>query len=497
MSPRIFWAILAVLTLVTVVPLWVVELPAFADYPNHLARAKILAHYNEVPFYREFWRPAWTILPNILTDLLLVGAAKVLPIYTAGRLVLSLCLTSVIVGVAVLRRTATGGYDAIGWSGALLAYAFPVQMGFLNYTLGCGLMLLVLALHLRLRERRTPRYLAALVPGMAVLFLCHLVAFLLALVAITAWEMSGALRASSRTSALRRLVIRLVAIVALPVVFFKLSPTSGHVNVWESSSLLGKARALLMTLTVGDRLTDVVFLAGLALLAVLVWRARFGWRREALFVLGATTLLFLAAPFGLGSQNLDSRLPFAIALLGLGLLRLRKSDSEQNGVPRGLAGGVGVLVLIHAVFFAGVQIRRGAGLDRLRAQIRELPQRSLLFVATDEAEPVWRFSEWEPPLPHAHALAVLDGEIFSSGLFAIRGQQPMGMKPGLQALYWYHAASPPDPSKLSKQIDALLERVPAAYRQRPKFLMVNGPVDPSDALPILASGHRYAIYRLP
>ncbi|RYG75599.1 hypothetical protein EON77_11070, partial [bacterium] len=67
-TARRFWVLLAVLTLVAIAPIWTVALPAFGDYPNHLARAKILAHYDESAFYREFWHPTWTILPNILCD---------------------------------------------------------------------------------------------------------------------------------------------------------------------------------------------------------------------------------------------------------------------------------------------------------------------------------------------------------------------------------------------------------------------------------------------
>ncbi|RYG66615.1 hypothetical protein EON77_17270, partial [bacterium] len=165
MSARAFWTAFAALALVALLPILVTEIPAFADYPNHLARARVLAHFNESPFFGTFFRPAWAILPNILTDLLMVGAAKVLPITVAGRAVLSLIVVVIGAGFAFARREATGGYDALGFGGLLLVYGFPLTMGFLNFSLGVGLLLALFGLHLKLRERGSATYLVIMIPA--------------------------------------------------------------------------------------------------------------------------------------------------------------------------------------------------------------------------------------------------------------------------------------------------------------------------------------------
>ncbi|RYG75395.1 hypothetical protein EON77_11245 [bacterium] len=369
-----------------------------------------------------------------------------------------------------------------------------MQMGFLNYTLGCGLMLLVVALHLGMRERGTGKYLAAMVPAAIVLFLCHLVGFVLAMLTISALE----LFASGATWRARGATIgRVVAIAIVPAILFKLSPTSGRIAVYDASSLAIKARAIAMTLTVGDRATDLVFLVGFAAVVGLAWRAGYRIGRAALAALAVAVGLFLVAPFGLGSQNLDTRLPFAIVLLALGLASARALRPGRE-----LAYALIVVIVLHAGLFARVQMRRGVALDRLRAQIDALPPRALLFVGTDTDAPVWRFSEWEPPLPHAHAVAVLDGERFSSGLFAIPGQQPMALRPELESLYYYQAAPGLAPDRCASEIATLLAKLPrdvaGDLAMRPRFLIMVGPESPviERGLPVVAEGHRYAIYRL-
>ena len=493
MTAKQFWIAFAILGAVSMVPIAVTEILPYLDYPNHLARAKVLAHYGENPFYAEFWRPAWAVLPNILTDLLLVAAAKVLPITLAGRVVQGLIILTIGLGVAVARRELIGRYDALGFGGLLLAYGFPIQMAFLNFSLGVGLLLLLFALHVRLRERGSAGYLLAMVPGAIGLFLCHLMAFALFLIIVLAWEFGrGEPRARLQT------LCRLGAASVIPAVLFLLSPTNGQVSGWVSSTPMVKLKAIPLSFSSGDLATDLLFLALLVLMGWRVWKAKFRWDRSALTVLGLLFALFVVAPFGLGSTgNLDNRIPYVIGILAITFLLPANGDEPRTLRTSQLAGIVIGALAVHAGMLGVVSWKRGRSIDQARAQIRTLPAGSLLFNAVDKAEPVWRFSTWNPPVPNLHTVALIDGDVFPSGLFMIRGQQPLLMRSGLDALYWARAGEGLQPTELAREIAENLRPLPQEIRRRPRFLMMCGPESVSPALELFARGPRYAIYRLP
>ena len=80
------WAF-ALLCVVLLAPLALVDVPPLLDYPNHLARAVVLASAAPIRSCRACTRPHWAIIPNLGTDLVLPPLLHVLPIHLAGRIV--------------------------------------------------------------------------------------------------------------------------------------------------------------------------------------------------------------------------------------------------------------------------------------------------------------------------------------------------------------------------------------------------------------------------
>ena len=87
-------AILAVLGVLAIalVPLALVRLPPLTDYPFHTARIAILLHWNDWPGLHEFYRLGSFLLPNVAMDVILLAAAKLLPLDVAGSGFIALTL---------------------------------------------------------------------------------------------------------------------------------------------------------------------------------------------------------------------------------------------------------------------------------------------------------------------------------------------------------------------------------------------------------------------
>ena len=61
-------------------PIWTVAFPPLLDYPNHLARAFVLAHLNDSHFsFREFYRSDWGAYPYLGMDASLAVLARLFP----------------------------------------------------------------------------------------------------------------------------------------------------------------------------------------------------------------------------------------------------------------------------------------------------------------------------------------------------------------------------------------------------------------------------------
>src|SRR4051794_14468801 len=69
-------------------PVLVTPTPPLGDYPNHLGRAHILAHWREVGVFREVFALDSLILPNVLTDIWIAALDRWIGALAAGQVVL-------------------------------------------------------------------------------------------------------------------------------------------------------------------------------------------------------------------------------------------------------------------------------------------------------------------------------------------------------------------------------------------------------------------------
>ncbi len=61
-------------------PIWTVAFPPLLDYPNHLARAFVLAHLSDAHFsFRNFYRADWGAYPYLGMDASLAVLDRIFP----------------------------------------------------------------------------------------------------------------------------------------------------------------------------------------------------------------------------------------------------------------------------------------------------------------------------------------------------------------------------------------------------------------------------------
>lgn len=142
-------------SVILLVPIWLATYPPLLDWPNHLARAYILARYHEVPEFQSVYTVQFDVLPNLAVDVIGMCLLRSTSYVLTTKIILSLIIIVFVVGCVLI---SVGLYGSIGLStflALLFVYNFMFFYGFANYMLGVGLFLTAYGYWLRCIQRWT------------------------------------------------------------------------------------------------------------------------------------------------------------------------------------------------------------------------------------------------------------------------------------------------------------------------------------------------------
>jgi hypothetical protein len=354
MKQRILYALLA---LAYLIPIWAVEYLPTTDGPAHTYNAWVLRQIDnraEYPLFDRYYVIDARPLPNWLGHAVMAGLMRAVPPRTAEKLLASGYVLLFVTGAWFLAGAVDPERRWVAFLALPMACNRFFQMGFYNFCLGLALFLVTLGFWWRRRHRPDAAFAAALTGLLLLLWISHLVAHALALIALGALVLLLALRGGPK----RNLAIHL-AILA-PQVLLPLWFVTGR--EWNLEWLPHPATAVwsyfLHLQAVGAQrfwfgpvlvLAIVVFLV----LSLRAWRRRTGpgpfWREEDAFLaLSALfALLYFAAPDnGLDGSLLKQRLSLIPWLVLLPWLAPDFGRRSRNLV----IGALAVLALAHVTF---------------------------------------------------------------------------------------------------------------------------------------------------
>ena len=428
-------------------PLLLLDVPPLLDYPNHLARAYVLAVGSSDPALSEFYRPHWSILPNLATDAILVPLLRVLPagtssVHLAGRVVAGVFLILPVLGSLAYSRAV---FERPAWWPLVcgcIAYNAAFLQGFLNFSASIGLALLCASVWKSWRQTFPARTIAIAAVTASMLFFCHLMGLGFFLLLVGAAEIEAAWDASQASSKVnfaaeitRRALTSLPVLVA-PILFYSASEF-GRANAearWRSA---GEKLSHLLdpvinyNLTV-DRLTAVA-IVGCLILAALIGRVRIPLASG--LVLVALLALYVATPFDFkGTAALDMRFVILAAfMLFAGVL-----PSLPHRVAWLAPACFAALFMTRMAILGTVWSERGTDLAELRQTIASVPAGSRVYLSSTAPATTpdyWRhhphglLSDGTRTDYHLAALLVIERRAFWPYLFANLSQQPVELTP--------------------------------------------------------------------
>ncbi|OYX73220.1 MAG: hypothetical protein B7Y95_09170 [Rhizobiales bacterium 32-66-11] len=501
LRPR-YIALLFVICLVMVaIPILTHPIPPLSDYVNHLARMHVIASVPGDPDLSRFYFIEWSVIPNLMVDLVVPIFARVMNVYAAGEVFTLATFALIAFGTMLLHRALFGSWSAIALLAFPLLYNSVFLVGVMNYIFGIGLALTALACWILLRDKAWPwRYLVSCL-FVLMLFFCHLVATGIYGIGILSYELYRLWQRAEGP-----LKIRLVRFVtagfpfALTLPLMLASPTlrlAGQ-DWWEPR---GKIDGVEMVVNV--YYDYVAFaLTGIVLLAAL-WAVRHRLIRlhpviTPLLIVSGVIYLALPRTF-FATYMADQRIPIAIAFMVIACIQV---DLRHRLARRGFAI---VLLLLLAVRVGEVQLvwnRLSQWTVAFRGSVEQIKRGSKVLVAY--ADPMGGYDVRDLGLVHAACLAMIEKSALVTTAFTVPGKQILRVRPPYKDWVDTEDGTPPTLEQMLLSSEEPTVDGPRYWDLWPKhfdyvYLLFTEPNDKNpdpDEMKLIYSGDRFQLYQV-
>jgi len=344
------WGV-ALLLLLAAAPLVWPAVPPLSDLPGHMGRYRVELAIASSPELRRFYAFKWQVMGNLGVDLLVVPFAKLFGLEPAIKLIVLAIPMLTVAGFLWVAREIHGRVPAATLFALPLAYNYPFQFGFVNFSLSMALAFVAFGLWLHLGKQERLRWrAAAFVPLSLLIWTAHVYGWAVLCVLAFVTEMVRQLGGGRRLipSALRS------AGWCLP-----LTPPLLAMAIWRNDhaglatadwfdwgqKLKYLAFALRDQWMVFDLLSLAVLLA---VIALAVRRRSLAFAPESGFAALALLAIFAVQPRVIfGSSYADMRLvPYIYAIA---LLAIRPLPSADTRFLRRLAFAATAFLLIRTI----------------------------------------------------------------------------------------------------------------------------------------------------
>lgn len=424
------------LVLLYAIPPWTVHYLPTVDGPCHTYNAWIIRSYSDVPLFQKYYEINTKPYPNWTGHGLMALLMFVVPPLVAEKLLVTLYVLVFLSGAWYLSGAITPDNRWLAFLAFPFVYNYMFQFGFYNFSLGLGLFLWTVGYWWRRRDRVNLRYGIGINLLLWLCYFSHIVAFVVALMAIAVLWLVTFTKGSWRH------VPVLLPQVVLPAWYFAVKGTESVLPAKKPLLVLARYLLDLKVLVIGEgqqwfalvvALTFLMFTIG-TLWWVNLRRSgedgdpspRFRRPEDAFLVLAVAFMaLYFLSPDGMGGGSLLkprlSMLPYLILLPWLAPPLTRRARGLcVAGFALMAVLNLGYVALVYQVMTGTVE-KYLAGLAPVRPNTRVLP---LLFHRDS------------PALGHAIGYAALEKNLIDWDNFEATGSHFPAI---------FRASAPPPP----------------------------------------------------
>ena len=431
---------LFILCLILVAPFAVVDVPPLLDYPNHLARAYILAHGQADLHLSQMYAPHWAVIPNLAIDLILPPLLLIMPVHTAGRILLAVTLVLPVIGTSLYSQAVFGRRSYWPLAGCLIACNGLFLLGFVNFQIGIGMALICAAVWRRWRAIRPAAAVALGVASGVVLFFSHLMGLLFFLILLLSHEIERVRNAHQQGHSLTGTLLRTawsIPIILVPSALYATSAFGDQApdiswDTWPEKLI----HAAMSVVNYNLPLDMVTACFTAVVLLTMVMLGCIAAPLGSVVALATTAILFMVSPFGFkGTGYVDARFAVMFGFLLFGAIL----PTRLPGKSAWLVGfAIVVLFGVRTAHTAAVWKAHNRDLDQFRIAMAAVEPGSrvlLAAVSLEEANPAQQdvlrrrsLSDGSRLDAHTAALLLIERHAFWPFLFANLEQQPIKLR---------------------------------------------------------------------
>jgi len=412
----------------SLLPTLLVDIPAMADYLNHLARMYVLTDAgtpNENPYYEI----TFVLYPNLAMDLIVPQLARFMEVECATRFFFFGSQVLIATGAITIEWTIKRRHEIAALAALLALQTMPFSYGFTNFEFGLGVALFGIASWIACEHYKWHVRLAIHALFVVVLFLAHFFALGVYGLVVGLYELRRMFVDRFDPGRATATVMMLAGpVLVMMVILYQTGGAIGTTGnewafgwkpVWFALSLNGYN----VMLSAGSMVTLLVLLGYLSITGGLELSGAGKW-------IGVGFLIaFIAIPFKLfGARMADIRVIPAALLILPAFLSVRPAKQRISGIV------VSTLVVLNAGYAAYVWLSYRSDYAEMKASFALLQPASFVLVGDSRAGEVSSTLFTDAPMYRAPTLAVHYAKAFVSSLYTIPGAEPIEVRPDLKHL---------------------------------------------------------------
>jgi hypothetical protein len=419
-----------ILTALAVLPVFLVDIPAMGDYPNHLARMYLLSA-NGTSSANPYYVVHWTLCPNLAMDLIVPALARFVGVPVAMKAFLVISQALIISGAIALEIIVQRRHQLAGFVAVTALYSLPFALGLLNFEFGMGLALWGIACWVVLENR--PPYVRLVVHSLFAvgLYGAHILAMGLYGATLGFYFLSRiwARELDAKRAALTLIILATPALAVFGYVFGSGDRIGNGETEWIIISKI-------LSLFIMNGYSTALSAFNLALIvALLYWLFRcrsLSLTSEGRWIAGGFLVLFVAMPFHLaGSAYDDVRVAIAAVLVLPPFLVHSLNNRIVQLVPPFILAATALVNIGNtaAVWFSYVPEYAA-----IKSSFARIERGAFVLVShsgTGQDPPA---DLTELPIHHAPVLAVHYARAFVPSLYTIPGMYVVQARPELSRL---------------------------------------------------------------
>jgi hypothetical protein len=415
--------VVAAVILLAVLPVLTQQYVPLVDYPNHVARSYIFAHFSDVAAFRSTYDRSFAPIPNMAIDVVLGGLMLIVGVDAGSRIFLALIVLLYASSVLLLSKALWRRVTWLTLPAMFLVFSSPFLYGFVNYVMALALAQLTIAAWLIFRRGWSAWGLALCVVASLATYLAHLAGYAILGVAC------GAIAIETFWSErrVRRFLVDMAPVCAPLALWLLFRSQGGQLGVMRWASWKEKGIGLLPLIRSYNSAVDVLLICVVVAIAayLVARRDQVRWSRPACFAAIMLLLAFAVSPVeAFSGSAVDQRfVPPALILLLIGF------EFRSSGPAPRLLYSLGLAAALLRFGEIWAEWRQMNPKIEAAVQLADRLPHGALVYPVYVPPPGRDVEKRDRGYMHVLLYSLPSRQLFVPTLFAIRGQQPIVFAP--------------------------------------------------------------------